>query len=252
MTKGGEPVATDHNNRRDGSPRRSILGLIPARGASKGIPRKNLAPLGQKPLIQYTFEAALQSRLLDRVILSTDDVEIAQFGRDFGVDVPFLRPKYLATDQASTRSVQRHALRWLRDNEGYTPEAVVTLQPTSPFRRAKHIDEAVSEFRHRAMDCVVGVTPVEEHPYIMVRFIGERMLWAVDRPRKATRRQDFPPYFCINGAIYINRSLILLGKGSPYGKRVHGYVMDAVSSVDIDTPEDLEAADSLLGPDNSA
>ena len=179
----------------DSNPSGGVLGLIPARAGSKGIPRKNLALLGSVALIQHTFEAALKSQRLDRVILSTDDSEIAQLGKHCGIDVPFMRPKRLATDQATTRSVQRHALKWLSDNEGYQPEAVVTLQPTSPFRQAVHIDEAVREFKNRDVDCVVGVTSVHEHPYNMVRFENGQMLWIMDRPKTPQRRQQFPPYY---------------------------------------------------------
>jgi CMP-N,N'-diacetyllegionaminic acid synthase len=188
----------------------------------------------------------LNSGLLDRVILTTDDPEIAEFGKEFGIDVPFMRPKQFATDQATTRSVQRHALRWLKDKEGYQPDAVVTLQPTSPFRSADHIDGAIVEFWNRGVDCVIGVALVHEHPYKMVRFEDDQMLWAVERPNKPHRRQQYPPYYYINGAIYVNRADILLGRGSVYGNSVFGYVMDELPSLDIDTPADLSSAESLL------
>jgi CMP-N-acetylneuraminic acid synthetase len=224
-----------------------IIGLIPARGGSKGIPRKNLTLLGGKPLIQYTFEAALESKSLERVILSTDDPEIAGFAQRFGMEVPFSRPKALATDGASTRSVQRHALRWLKRHEGEMPEAVVTLQPTSPLRTWRHIDECVREFQERGVDSVISVTPVREHPYEVVGFANGRMFRPVKRPKGIVRRQQFPRYFHINGAVYVTRSSVLMEQDSDYGELVYGYEMDPQSSVDIDTPFDLRLAESLLG-----
>ena len=224
----------------------NIIGLIPARGGSKGIPRKNLATLAGKPLIQYTFEAALGSKALDRVILSTEDEEIAELGNSLGIEVPFTRPKSLATDEASTRAVLRHALKWLEDHEGHTPEVLVTLQPTSPLRRAYHIDEAIREFQERDVDSVVSVTPVSEHPYEVVGFANGEMFRPVKRPKGIVRRQQYPPYFYINGAIYVTRSSLLLDQDSGYGKWVYGYEMDSQESIDIDTYLDLQIAECFL------
>ena len=223
-----------------------VIGLIPARGGSKGIPRKNLIPLCGKPLIQYTFEEALDSLVLDRVILSTDDAEIASLGRSLGIDVPFMRPGHLATDEASTRSVQRHLLGWLAEQEGYVPGVVVTLQPTSPLRRAEHIDQAVQEFHARGVDSVIGVTPVREHPYEVVGFVNDRMFRPVERPVGVVRRQEYPSYYHINGAIYVMRHRVILERDAGYGDRVYGYEMLPASSVDIDTTFDLQLAACLL------
>lgn len=223
-----------------------IVALIPARGGSKGIPRKNLAPLAGKPLIHYTFAAALASTVLDRIILSTDDEEIAQHGRDLGIEVPFIRPKALATDEASTRSVQQHLLRWLETEGGYTPEALVTLQATSPLRGPHHINEAVDEFRRRGVDTVLGVTPVREHPYEVVGFEGDRMFRPVEPPLGVVRRQQYPTLYHINGAMYVTRSSVLLEQDSGYGDRVFGYVMDPEFSVDIDVMSDLRFAEYLM------
>jgi len=224
----------------------SIIGLIPARGYSKGIPRKNLATLAGKPLIQYTFEAALGSKALDRVILSTEDKEIAELGKSFGIEVPFTRPKSLATDKASTWAVLRHALKWLEGHEGHMPEVLVTLQPTSPIRQSYHIDEAVREFQERDVDSVVSVTSVSEHPYEVVGFANGEMFRPVKRPKRIVRRQQYPPYFFINGAVYVTRSSLLLERNVGHGERVYGYVMDTAFSVDIDTPLDLQIAECLL------
>ena len=223
-----------------------FLGLIPARGGSKGIPRKNLVPLAGKPLIQYTLEAALDCDSLDRVILSTDDEEIAEFGRQIGVEVPFIRPVELATDDASTRVVQRHALQWCKQEEGALPEALVTLQPTSPLRTKRHIDEAVSLFQKEQADSVLGVTPVREHPYEMVGFSEGRMYRAVDRPAHVVRRQQYPLFYKINGAVYVTKCSVLVDQDTGNGERVFEYPMEWEESVDIDSLHDLQAAEELL------
>jgi len=183
---------------------------------------------------------------LERTILSTDDEEIAQMGRDLGIEVPFMRPKSLAGDDSPTRAVQRHALEWLRAEEGIFPYAMVTLQPTSPLRLPSHISDAVREFWDRGVDSVIGVTPVREHPYEVVAFDGERMFRPVERPAWITRRQQYPPFYYVNGAIYVTRSSVILEQDSGYGDRVYGYEMDQVASVDIDTPFDLHLAECLM------
>ncbi|MBI2055590.1 MAG: acylneuraminate cytidylyltransferase family protein, partial [Candidatus Sungbacteria bacterium] len=124
-----------------------ILGIIPARGGSKSIPRKNIKELGGKPLIAWTIEAAKKSGVFDRIILTTDDSEIAEVGREWGVEVPFMRPNELAEDHTPTLPVIQHTLAWLEDNESYEPDAVMILQPTTPFRQPHHIQEAVQLFR---------------------------------------------------------------------------------------------------------
>ena len=197
-------------------------------------------------MIQYTFEAALNSKQLDRVILTTDNDEIAAFGRQCGIDVPFMRPESLATDEASTRSVQQHSLQWLERNEGYVPDAVVTLQPTSPLREAYHIDEAIKQFKDSDLDSVLGVTPVMDHPYEVVGFADGKMVRVIERPDGVARRQDYPDWYQINGAIYVTRSSVLMRQNDTYGDRVEGYVMDPEFSVDIDTLSDLKWAEWLL------
>lgn len=228
------------------TPHGPMLGLIPARGGSKSIPSKNLALLGGKPLVQHTIETAMKCKCLDRIVMSTDDGEIADVGRSLGIEVPFTRPESLATDYATTLSVQRHALGWLSTNEGYMPEAMVTLQPTSPFRMAQHVDEAIDEYLRKDADSVIGVTPVREHPYGIVGFTNDRMFRVMEFPKPPIPRQDYPPLFHINGALYLTKRSVLLRSENGIGDRVHGYVMDPEFSIDIDTPFDLILAEWLL------
>lgn len=220
--------------------------MIPARGGSKGILKKNLARLAQKPLIQHTFDAALGSKELDLVVLSTDDSEIAEVGLRAGIEVPFLRPAELATDTALTAPVVEHAVTWLEEHRRIRIGAVMVLQATSPLRQAWHIDEAVREFREKTPDAVIGVCEVKEHPYEMVSFAGGRMEYSVRRPNSAVRRQDFPEYYFINGAIYLVRTSVLMQQHTLLPDNSIPYIMDRKYSLDIDTHDDFRTAESLF------
>lgn len=227
------------------------LGIIPARGGSKGLPRKNVRMLGGKPLIAHTIQAALASRL-DRVILSTDDAEIAEVGRKWGIEVPFMRPPELAADDTPSLAVLLHALHFLEEHERFLPDAAVFLQPTAPFRTAQHIDEALELFTNSDATSVLGVTAVcEVHPYFMFEVDPDRKLRPFlrikDRP---LRRQDLPVYYRINGALYITRRAYF--RDLPHHAPVFdfddsiAYVMDSVSSIDINDYLDFQRAELLL------
>lgn len=231
-----------------------ILGVITGRGGSKGIPKKNIKPLCGKPLIAYTIEAARTSGALDRVILSTDDPEIAEIAREYGCEVPFMRPKELAEDQTPTLPVLQHTVSFLREHQGYEPEAVMLLQPTAPLRRASHIREAARLFQETGADSVVSVCEIPGHfsPYWAVvaggngwaRLFGGGEIW--DR---IPQRQDFPQKtYSHNGAIYLFKTHLLFHpeRANFYGERVKLYSMDAKESVNIDGPEDWEEAERWL------
>jgi CMP-N-acetylneuraminic acid synthetase len=231
------------------------LGIIPARGGSKGLPRKNVRMLGGKPLIAHTIEAAVASRL-DRVILSTDDDEIAEVGRQGGVEVPFMRPAELAGDDTPSLAVLLHALHFVEEHEHFHPDAAVFLQPTSPFRTAKHIDEALGLFANSDATSVLGVTAVSEvHPYFMFE-VGQGgklrpFIRIKDRP---LRRQDLPVYYRINGALYITRRQYFRGilpqsAIFDFDDSI-AYIMDSVSSVDINDYLDFQRAELLLRQKN--
>jgi CMP-N,N'-diacetyllegionaminic acid synthase len=222
-----------------------FLGLIPARGGSKGIPGKNLVDLAGKPLISYTIAASLASKRLDRVILSTDDQEIADLGQALEVQAPFLRPAHLADDQSSMLVVVEHALDWLKVNENYRPDAIVILQPTTPLRTSTHIDEAIIQFEQEDVDSLVSVSEPQEHPLEMVSFEGQEMQFAVERGNVSTR-QEYPTYYFLNGAITITRVDLLLEQQTFWGGRVAHYLMDTLASIDIDTRADLAIADGLM------
>jgi CMP-N,N'-diacetyllegionaminic acid synthase len=232
-----------------------VLGLIPARGGSKSIPHKNCAPLAGRPLLAYTCEAALGSRRLTRVIVSTDDEEIAQIGRDSGAEVPFLRPDELARDDTPSLPVAQHAVRWLMEHEGWEPDVLVLLQPTSPLRQARHIDEALGLIGQTAADTVVSVIAVPHRfsPYSLMQLQDGRLcdFWREPLPVDRFRRQNLPVLYARNGpAILASRVAVIFECQSFYGQRVIPYVMNEAESVDIDTPDDLRWAEWLISQSN--
>jgi CMP-N-acetylneuraminic acid synthetase len=224
-----------------------VLGLIPARGGSKGIPRKNIRPLAGKPLLRYTAEAALGARRLGGVILSTEDEEIAAVGKSCGLSVPFIRPAELALDETPTLPVVQHALAWL-ESRGTSFDAVCLLQPTNPFRTAADIDACIELLEQTDADAVVTVLPVPaEHNPHWVYFKSDdgslRLSTGEDTP--IARRQELPPAFHREGSVYVTRTEVVM-KGSLFGKRLVGYPMDPARSVNLDSFADWERAAELL------
>lgn len=230
-----------------------ILGIITARGGSKGIPGKNLRPLAGRALLAYTVDAARDSGALDRVILSTEDAAIAAAGRALGCEVPFVRPAELSRDETIHLDVIRHAARWMIEHAGYRPDAVMTLQPTSPLRSADDIAGAARLLESSGADSVVSVTEVSAHAHplrmLRVNERGEAVLFATGEPvrRRINRRQDLPPAWVMNGAIYACRTSVLFdAEPSMYGDRVVAYAMPAERSVSIDDYDDWAAAERAL------
>jgi CMP-N-acetylneuraminic acid synthetase len=225
----------------------AVIGLIPARGGSKGIPSKNIAPCAGRPLLAYTCEAARASHMLDRVILSTDSDRIAEVGRAYGAEVPFMRPAALADDAAPALPVMLHALEWL-ESGGVSAEAIVLLQPTSPLRRAKHIDEAVELFRSTQADSVVSVVEVPHryHPDSVMREEAGGLVPYRRGVHTVTSRHDLKPLYARNGPAVLVASRATLRSGQLYGMRTIGYQMSEADSLDVDTPWDLHLAELLL------
>ena len=223
--------------------------MIPARGGSRGIPRKNLAPLAGRPLLAYTVDAARASATITRLILSTDDEDIAFEGRRLGAEVPFLRPADLAADDTPMVPVLADLLQTLRVNEKYNPDILVLLQPTSPFRRGEHIDAAVNLLTSSGADSVVSVTPVP-HQFtpssLMELRDGVLGPWR-DDASAPLRRQDKPILFARNGpAVVAVRPRVILEERRLYGEHTRGVVMSREDSIDIDDAYDLTVAELLL------
>jgi CMP-N,N'-diacetyllegionaminic acid synthase len=225
----------------------TILGIIPARGGSKAIPRKNLALLANKPLLAWTVEVALESASLDRLIISTDDPEIAGVGKKLGAEVPFLRPAELATDISPGMDVILHAIHWLDESENYRPDYVLLLQPTSPLRTVTDIRESIKLALAKRADSVVSVCEAHQHP-LWMKAVNEEGRLADLYPQSAapTRRQDLPSVFALNGAIYLALRTFLLCERTFISDRTYAYVMPENRSLDVDTPWDLHMADLIL------
>jgi CMP-N,N'-diacetyllegionaminic acid synthase len=235
-----------------------VLGLITARAGSKGIPHKNVRPLGGRPLIVYTIEAARGAKLLDRVVLSTDDPVAAGIARDLGCEVPFTRPAELAQDDTPHLPVVQHAVNWLASEQGYRPDAILILQPTSPFRRPEQIDAAIRLMKEKGADSVVGVSevPAHLHPTRMLSIDEQgfaRLLMSGEPVRKrVTGRKRLTRVWLINGAIYLVRTEALYDPHEPnlFGDRVRIYVMDSDTGMNIDEPEDWDVAERSLAARN--
>lgn len=228
-----------------------VLGIIPARGGSKSIPCKNLALLGDKPLIAYTFEAARTCRSLGRIVVSTDDIEISEYSKSQGIEVPFLRPQELATDQAPILPTIRHLLEELESRDGYQPDAVALLQPTSPFRKAEHIDAAIALLRSSDSDSVVSVVEVPHQfsPVSVMRMDkhGRLSPFLEGEGDRVLRRQDKPRLYARNGpAILCSKRETILKQNSLYGKMCTALSMAQEDSIDIDAQPDLKWAEILL------
>jgi YrbI family 3-deoxy-D-manno-octulosonate 8-phosphate phosphatase len=230
-----------------------ILALIPARGGSKGIPRKNIRLFAGYPLIAWSIAAAKRSSLVTRVIVSTDDAEIAAVAREWGAETPFLRPDELAQDKTTDLPVFEHALKWLEDVEGYHPEIVVQLRPTSPIRPRTMVDDAIQILLdHTDADCVRGVVPAAQNPFKMWRFNGEGKPLAqllevegIDEPYNAPR-QILPPVYWQTGHIDAIRTSTIVNKKSLTGDVIYPLMIDPKYTVDIDTLPDWGKYEALV------
>jgi CMP-N,N'-diacetyllegionaminic acid synthase len=224
-----------------------VLGIVPARGGSKGLPGKNVRPLAGRPLIDYTARAAIESGVLDRTILSTDSAEIADAGRRAGLEVPFLRPAALAQDDSPMLPVLQHAIGALAA-EGWVADVIVLLQPTSPLRRPSHIRDVVTLLRDTGADSVVTVVEVPRHlspDYVMRIDEGVLRPFLPDGGR-VTRRQDARQAYSRDGTAYACWRTTIERFGSIYGERCQPLIVDAAESLSIDSPDDWAAAERRL------
>lgn len=225
----------------------NILGLIPARGGSKGIPGKNIRLLDGKPLLQYTFGAGRNSKLLSRLILSSDDTAIIEVAELLGLEVPFVRPSHLAQDDTGSLEVVLHALNFL-EARGETYDAVCLLQPTSPFRKEGLIDAAIEKFSSGGFDSLISVRQVPENfnPHWIFEEQNGLLKIATGEDEIITRRQELPTAFYRDGAVYLTKTEVLRDQKSLFGKKV-GFI-DATGEpyVNLDEPSDWEKAEQLL------
>jgi N-acylneuraminate cytidylyltransferase len=224
-----------------------VLALIPARGGSKGVPRKNVALLGGRPLISWAVGSARDSTLIDRLILSSDDPDIIEACTNEGCEVPFVRPAELASDQARSIDVVHHAMAWVEATGAGAYDYLVLLQPTSPFRQAQDIDDCIRACHERGAPSAVTVCEPSHSPYWMYGMdeFG-RLSPLLPPPPGASRRQDLPSAFLPNGAVYVARWSELRHADSFMLQGVLGVQMPVERSLDIDTPSDFRLAELLL------
>jgi len=232
----------------DGSRQPETLAIIPARGGSKGVPRKNIRPLCGRPLIAWTIDAARAATRLNRIVVSTDDHEIAEIAAHYGADVPFMRPSELSLDDTPDLPVFQHVLAELKEREGYRPEVVVWLRPTAPLRTETDIDEACEILLSEKTDWVRSVCRAEHHPYWMFRVKEGCLTPFMEEINTARypRRQLLPAVYRLNGAVEVSWCQTVSKATAAYTGRIAPYVMPMERSLDVDTMFDLNVAEFLL------
>lgn len=227
----------------------TVLAVIPARGGSKGVPRKNIRSVCGKPMIAYTIETALAAQdLFYRIIVSTDDEEIADVARRYGAAVPFLRPAELAGDAVPTVPVLQHAARFVEQQDNIRLDWLCLLQPTDPLRTVEDIKMAMRLGQAGDCDSVISVVQVSAvHPILMKRIEGDRLLPYCIEEKEGTRRQEYqPPAYMRNGAIYLTRRDVLMERSSIWGDVIRPYIMPPERSVGVDSELDLKLVELLM------
>lgn len=228
--------------------KKKILAIITARGGSKSLPNKNIKKLKGKPLIYYTIKAALNSKLIEKSILSTDSKKISNISKKFGIEVPFLRPKYLASDKTHHPEVLEHAVSYLEKKNKEFYDIVVMLQPTSPFRKSIHIDLAIKKFLKQKNKSLISVKKQDYPPWWMFKIHKSQLKTNFSWKNKNVfnmERQEFPSLYRPNGAIYVTtRKNLKITKSLVNLTSCGFYLMNAIDSIDIDTALDLKIAEN--------
>lgn len=225
-----------------------MIAIIPARAGSKGLPNKNIKLFDGKPLVQWTFEAAKKSKYLDRIILTTDSVEIANLARDNGVEVPEMRPASLAQDTSLVNDTFKYLIAKLEQDSGKKVEEIVVLQPTSPLRISLDIDQAIELYKSKNADSVISYT-ISSRPIEWYRYLQADNLIPARASESLSNRQEKKTAYYPNGAIYIIKSS-LINSDKWYGEKTYGFIMPPIRSVDIDTQEDFDYAEYLFKKNN--
>ncbi len=219
----------------------AVLGVVPARGGSKSIHKKNIAPLLGHPLIYYTISEARKSRYIERLVVSTDDEEIAQVSQGFGAEV-LMRPSEYATDNARTELALIHVLNTLKELEGYEPDIVLTLEPTSPLRSVRLIDSCVEVFSETDADAVISVA---ENSALVGRVLPDGHFQYLI-PNQARRRQDRQPLYRESSTLYATRTEALMKTGSVLGERLYAVIAEPHEAIDINSPIDMVIAEAVM------
>ena len=228
-----------------------VLGIIPARGGSKGVHRKNIRQLCGKPLLAYTAESALAAKRLTKTILSTDDDDIAEVGRSLGIDVPFIRPLELAEDTTPTFPVILHAVAKM-ESLGEHYDAICLLQPTNPLRRAEDIDNCIELLEESGADSIISILPVPaayNPKWVYWQCSTGELVLSSGENEPVSRRQDLPRSFHREGSIYLTKCSVLAEYGNLYGKKIRGYEIEPMHSINIDTQDDWDQAEAMIKAD---
>jgi CMP-N,N'-diacetyllegionaminic acid synthase len=229
-----------------------VLAIIPARFGSKGIRRKNIVDFCGKPLIQYSIEAAIKSKYIDEILITSNDDDVIELAFGLGINTSYRRPDELATDSASMVDVIKHALEWFKNKRNQLPDSIIILQPTSPLRVSSDIDNALRLFKKAKVESLVSVHKVSEHPYECIKSNSEIWTYLEYPKQKVFRRQDYEQdFFFINGAIYLLSTKFFLENNTFIDKgRSFLFEMPKERGVDIDTQLDLEIAKCIFLSDN--
>lgn len=224
---------------------KKILAIIPARSGSKGLKNKNIKSLNGKPMMAYTIETAQKSYIFDDIIVSTDSKYYAEIARDYGASVPFLRPKHLSQDETKTNDVVEHLIQELK-NQGKEYDYFMILQPTSPLRKSKDVVGSLAFMEEKQANSIISVS-LTEHTPLYMNTLDESLSMDDFLPKNiSTRRQELPDYYRLNGAIYLSRVDYFIKYKNLYKEKSYAYIMDRLSSIDIDDELDFEWAEYLL------
>jgi CMP-N,N'-diacetyllegionaminic acid synthase len=221
------------------------LGLIPARKGSKGIPNKNLVLLAGKPLIQHTIESALQSNLINTIHLTSDSNEIMDFAKSHNIDAPYKRPIEISSDTSSAIDVIVYHINWVKENLGQSIENIVYLQPTSPIRSKKLIDNSIIEFERLKSKSLVAICECSQHPYETV-MLKDNKMWTLPRDKEYIRRQDYPASYFISGGLYIFNCAFFLKNKKLIDQNTNYIITSKEEGIDIDDYLDLKIAETII------
>lgn len=226
---------------------KTVVGIVPARGGSKKVYKKNIKLIAGKPLLAWTIDCALNTTIIDHLIVSTDDREIVQVAEEFGASVPFLRPQHLATDTTPDLPVCSHAIHWLEKEKNIKADIIVWLRPTSPLRTPQDIEDAIALLFETEADGVRSITQVDHHPYWMKKLSGKIIEPFLEDANEKIyyQRQMLPPLYRLNGAVDITK-YENISREIMYGERIAGLVMPQERSIDLDTELDFELTEILL------